>query len=102
MIKNLLSGFVVALLLSFNTYADQATATKSGCMACHKADAKLVGPSFKDIAGKYAGQAGIVDKLAATVKAGSPGGNWGSTAMPASPAPIEDVKTVITWMLTHK
>lgn len=71
-------------------------------MACHKADAKLVGPSFKDIAGKYAGQDGIVDKLAATVKAGSPGGNWGSVPMPASPAPAEDVKTVITWMLTHK
>jgi cytochrome c len=71
-------------------------------MACHKADAKLIGPSFKDIAGKYAGQDGVVDKLAATVKAGSPGGNWGSVPMPASPAPIEDVKTVITWMLTHK
>jgi cytochrome c len=100
--KHLLSGLAVALIFSLPVYADQATATKSGCMACHKADAKLIGPSFKDIAGKYAGQDGVVDKLAATVKAGSPGGNWGSMAMPASPAPIEDVKTVITWMLTHK
>jgi cytochrome c len=100
--KLMTSGFAIALLLSFQANADQATATKSGCMACHKADAKLIGPSFKDIAGKYAGQAGVVDKLAATVKAGSPGGNWGNVAMPASPAPIEDVKKVITWMLTHK
>lgn len=102
MSKHLIPGFIIALLISFPAIADQAIATKSGCMACHKADAKLIGPSFKDIAGKYAGQDGIVDKLAATVKAGSPGGNWGSVAMPASPAPVEDVKTVITWMLTHK
>ena len=99
---HLVLGCIVALLISFPVLADQAVATKSGCMACHKADAKLIGPSFKDIAGKYAGQDGIVDKLAATVKAGSPGGNWGNVAMPASPAPIEDVKTVINWMLTHK
>jgi cytochrome c len=100
--KHLIAGVAIALTISFTAHADQATATKSGCMACHKADAKLIGPSFKDIAGKYAGQDGVVDKLAATVKAGSPGGNWGSVPMPASPAPIEDVKTVITWMLTHK
>ncbi len=98
----LIFGCIAALLLSFQASADQATAQSSGCLGCHKADAKLVGPSFKDIAGKYAGQDGIVDKLAATVKAGSPGGNWGSVPMPASPAPVEDVKKVIAWMLTHK
>ena len=100
--KYLTLWFAIAFLISFQASADQATAQSSGCLGCHKADAKLVGPSFKDIAGKYAGQAGIVDKLAGTVKAGSPGGNWGSVPMPASPAPIEDVKKVITWMLTHK
>jgi cytochrome c len=100
--NSLIFGLIFTLLLSFQVSADQATAQSSGCLGCHKADAKLVGPSFKDIAGKYAGQDGIVDKLAATVKAGSPGGNWGSVPMPASPAPIGDVKTVITWMLTHK
>lgn len=100
--KHLIFGVIFALLVSFQAFADQATAQNSGCLGCHKADAKLVGPSFKDISGKYAGQAGIVDKLAATVKAGSPGGNWGSVPMPASPAPIDDVKKVITWMLTHK
>ena len=91
------------LLSVFSGYvlADQATAAKSGCLACHKADAKLVGPSFKDIAAKYAGQDGAVDTLAAKVKAGGQG-NWGTVPMPASPAPIEDIKTVVAWMLTHK
>ncbi len=41
-----------------------------------------------------------MDKLAAIVKAGSPGGNWGNIPMPASP--VADVKTVITRILTHK
>lgn len=101
MTKYLTAGFVFALLISFQATADQATATKSGCMACHKADAKLVGPSFKDIAAKYAGQPGIVDELAAKVKAGGKG-VWGDVEMPASPAPLEDVKKTIAWMLTHK
>jgi cytochrome c len=83
--------------------ADQAAAAKSGCLGCHKADAKLVGPSFKDIAAKYAGQDGAVDQLAAKVKAGSQNDfNWGTVPMPASPAPIEDIKTVITWIMTQK
>ena len=92
----------LSLLLTNSTaFADQNTAMKSGCLGCHKADAKLVGPSFKDIAGKYAGQGEIVGQLATTVKSGSPGGKWGQVPMPASPAPIEDIKTVIAWMLTH-
>ncbi len=91
----------VAFLISSHAFADQATATSSGCMACHKADAKLIGPSFKDMAAKYAGQPGIVEELAAKVQAGGKG-VWGDIAMPASPAPIEDIKKVIAWMLTHK
>ncbi len=93
--------FVSAFLISFQVSADQATAMSSGCLACHKADGKLIGPSFKEIAGKYAGQPGIVDNLATKVKAGGKG-VWGDVEMPASPAPLDDVKKVIAWMLTHK
>ena len=100
------STISIAALLFFagnlSVYADNNTAMKSGCLGCHKADAKLVGPSFKDIAAKYAGQEGIVNQLAATVKAGSAGGKWGQVPMPPSPAPQADIETVITWMLTHK
>ena len=99
--KYLILLCTITPLISFQASADQATATNSGCMACHKADAKLIGPSFKDIATKYAGQPGIVDELAAKVQAGGKG-VWGDVAMPASPAPIEDIKKVIAWMLTHK
>ena len=45
-------------------FADEALATSKNCMSCHKVDKKLVGPSYKDVAAKYAGQAGAMDKLA--------------------------------------
>ncbi len=102
--RTLFKLLVIAVLavLSQSVFADQALAMKSGCMGCHKPDQKLVGPAFKDVAAKYAGQAGIVDTLTARVKTGSPGGNWGDAAMPPSPAPEADVKQVVTWIMTLK
>lgn len=103
MTKTAKKTLVVILLMTaaMGVQADQQTAMTSGCLGCHKADAKLIGPSFQDIAKKYAGQDGIVDALAETVQAGSEGGKWGDIAMPPSPAPIDDIKKVIAWMLTH-
>jgi cytochrome c551/c552 len=46
-------------------------AQKKNCMACHAVDKKLVGPSYKDVAAKYAGQKDAVDKLAAKVVKGA-------------------------------
>ena len=101
-----ISSLITAAIFAFASApvsADQATAMKSGCLGCHKADAKLVGSSFKDVAAKYAGQDGIVDELAARVKAGKSSDLlWGEAPMPPSPAPEADIKTVIAWMLTHK
>ena len=79
--------------------ADMALATTKNCMACHAVDKKLVGPSYKDIATKYSGQADAVDKLASkVVKGGS--GVWGPVPMPAN-AQINDAdaKKLVTWIL---
>ena len=79
--------------------ADMALATAKNCMACHGVDKKLVGPSYKDIATKYAGQADAVDKLAGkVVKGGS--GAWGPVPMPAN-AQINDAeaKKLVAWIL---
>ncbi len=75
--------------------------TKSGCMACHKVDVKLVGPALKDIGKKYKGQDVLV-KLLAKVRAGGPG-VWGP--IPMSPNPPEkisdaDLKTAVQWVLS--
>lgn len=82
-------------------HADKTLAMKSGCLGCHKADAKLVGPSFQDISAKYRDDPSQVERLAAKVKSGSPAGEtlvWGQVPMPASPAAEADIKTVILWM----
>lgn len=61
-------------LLAFTAYADgDAALSKGGCMACHSKDKKLVGPSFKDIAAKYKGQADAPAKLAEKVRKGGAG-----------------------------
>ena len=70
------------------------------CSACHAPNAKLVGPSIADIATKYQGQSGALDKLMAKVKNGG-SGVWGSIPMPPqSQLSDEDRKTLVTWILS--
>ena len=83
--------------------ADAALATKSGCLACHQVEKKVVGPSYKDVAAKYAGaDATKVDELAGKVVKGGVG-VWGQIPMPpnAKVTP-EDAKTLVQWILTQK
>ncbi|WP_280152322.1 c-type cytochrome [Piscinibacter sp. XHJ-5] len=77
-------------------------AQQKNCMACHAIDKKLVGPSYKDVAAKYAGQKDAVDKLTQKVlKGGS--GVWGAVPMPANPQVNEaEAKQLVQWVLTQK
>jgi len=82
--------------------ADQALATAKNCMACHAVDKKVVGPSYKDVAAKYAGQKDAVDKLAVKIiKGGS--GVWGPVPMPAN-AQVNDAeaKKLAAWVMSQK
>lgn len=96
--------FVLATLAaaSMPALADQALATSKNCMACHAVDKKLVGPSYKDVAAKYAGQKDAVDKLAGKIlKGGS--GVWGPVPMPANAQVTEaDAKKLAAWVLAQK
>ena len=79
----------------------EASFSKAGCTACHAKDKKQVGPSFKEIAARYKGQANAVDALVAKVRAGGKG-VYGPIPMP--PHPPEkigdaDLKAVVAWML---
>lgn len=80
--------------------AAKALAQKSGCLACHSVDVKVVGPAFKDVAAKYKGK-GAESKLTAKVKAGG-SGVWGPIPMPANSPQVkdEDIKTIVSWVLT--
>jgi cytochrome c len=50
--------------------ANLALAQKNNCLSCHAVDHKVVGPAYKDVAKKYAGDKGAEAKLIAKVKAG--------------------------------
>lgn len=103
--KIAIAATMLATLFTHAATADQALAMRSGCLGCHKTDAKLVGPAFKDVAAKYSGEEGAIERLAAKVKAGSTPGEpliWGAAAMPPSPAKIDDIKGVLTWVMTLK
>lgn len=71
-----------ALLAASAAHADEALARKSGCIACHTMDKRLLGPSFKQVADKYRGQAEAAQQLAARIRSGSQG-VWGAVPMPA-------------------
>ncbi len=82
--------------------ADQALATAKNCMACHATDKKLVGPSYKEVASKYAGQGDAVAKLAGKIQKGG-AGVWGPVPMPANPQVSEAEATKLAqWVLSIK
>ncbi len=77
-----------------------AIATSSGCMGCHQVEVKVVGPSYKEVAAKYKGDAGALDMLSAKVKAGGTG-TWGQIPMPPNAhVSDENIRTVVEWVLT--
>ncbi len=83
--------------------ASEEMATKAGCMMCHAIDKKLVGPSLKDVAAKYKGDAAAPAKLAASVRAGSKD-VWGPApmmAIDASKISDADLDAVIAWILAQ-
>lgn len=81
--------------------ASEAIVKKARCVACHTADAKRVGPAYKDVATKYRGDAGASDKLFTKVRAGG-SGVWGEVPMiphGADKISDDDLKAAIKWIL---
>jgi cytochrome c len=100
----LLSALLVALTAGATgpAFAQADFAQKKNCMACHAIDKKVLGPAYKDVAAKYAGQKDAVDKLAAKVVKGGTG-VWGNIPMPANPQVTDaEAKQLVEWILTLK
>jgi cytochrome c len=99
--KRILFAVFLAGAMTVPALADEALAKKKNCMACHSIEKKVVGPAYKDVAKKYAGQ-DVVGKLAAKVKAGG-SGVWGAIPMPANPQVNDaEAKQLVTWVLSLK
>lgn len=83
-------------------FANAKLAQEKNCMVCHSVEKKVLGPAFKDVAAKYAGQKDAAAKLATKiVKGGS--GVWGATPMPANAHVSEaEAKSLATWVLSLK
>ena len=100
--KRALFALAALAAISAPALADQALATAKNCMACHAADKKLVGPSYKDVAVKYNGQKDAVDRLAVKIQKGG-AGVWGPVPMPANPQVNDtDAKKLAAWVLGQK
>ena len=89
-------------VLAAPALANEELAKKNACTACHAIDKKLVGPAYKDVAKKYAGDATAEAKLVDKVKKGGVG-VWGQVPMPPnSSVKDEDIKTLVKWVLSLK
>jgi cytochrome c len=70
------------------------------CMGCHDVKEKKIGPSFKDVAVRYAGQKDAAPRLADKVVRGG-AGVWGVLPMPANPrVSPEEARQLVAWILT--
>jgi len=100
--KKLALATIVAAVVTPAAFANPALAEKKNCLACHQVDKKLVGPSYKEVAAKYAGQKDAAAKLAEKIQKGGTG-VWGQIPMPANPqVNAEEAKTLANWVLTLK
>jgi cytochrome c len=98
----LLVCLAASALVSNVAMANADLAKAKNCMACHATANKVVGPAFKDVAAKYAGQKDAEDKLTQKVlKGGS--GVWGPVPMPANGQVSEaEARTLVKWILSQK
>ena len=96
--KRLTLATALLALMASPAFANLELAKKNACLACHAVDKKLVGPSYQEVAKKYAGKS--ADELAKSIKAGG-AGKWGPVPMPAQAALSDtDAKTLAAWILS--
>jgi cytochrome c len=94
-VKWLIVPAAVALLASSSAFAagELELAKKSGCLACHSVEKKIVGPAWKDVAAKYKGDASARAMLIKKVHTGGKG-NWtkvtGGAPMPPYSPRVSD------------
>ena len=100
------SGLVFAMLglavAAMPAAANEELAKKNACLACHAVDKKVVGPSYKEVAAKYKGDAKAEAMLIDKVKKGGVG-TWGQVPMPPNAAvPDADINALVKWILSQK
>jgi cytochrome c len=99
---SLLVILAVSALASNAAMANADLAKAKNCMTCHSVANKVVGPAFKDVAARYAGQKDAEEKLVQKVMKGG-SGVWGAVPMPANTQVNEaEARTLVKWVLSQK
>lgn len=90
------------VLVASPARADYDLAVKKNCLACHYPDKRKYGPSFQQVAEKYADQKNAADLLAKKIRRGGTG-VWGQDVMPPQPqvSAIES-RTLALYILSVK
>ena len=92
-------GLAALIALTGPAFANKALAEKNGCLGCHTAATKLVGPAYQAVAAKYAGDADASAALAQSIRNGGVG-KWGEMPMPPQKQVSEaDAKKLARWIL---
>lgn len=74
----------------------------NACVARHTLDKKVVGPSFREVAAKFAGDGGAAGRLAKKIREGG-AGNWGNVPMPPHPQLSDaDLGQIVGWILQQR
>lgn len=87
--------------------ADEALAKAKYCFACHTVEKKIVGPAYKDIAKRYAGQKDVEAKLAEKIIKGGKGA-WAKELGAEVPMPPnttvkpDEATKLVKWILSLK
>ena len=95
---------IAAFVAAGQALADEVLAERSGCIECHAARQKGIGPSFGDIASKYKGDSRARATLIETVKKGGKG-NWTAVTagvpMPPYSGRLTDaeIQLLVDWVL---
>ncbi|EDP76451.1 cytochrome c, class I [Hydrogenivirga sp. 128-5-R1-1] len=78
-----------------------ALADKKGCFACHDVYRKKVGPSYAEVAKRYAGKEKALEELVVSITKGSMG-KWGSIPMTPQPVTKKEAEELAKWILSIK
>ena len=100
--KRVLIATLSTVAMSGAALADQNLAGSKNCLACHSVNTAVVGPAFKEVAKKYAGDKDAPAALVTKIREGG-GGVWGANVMPANTQVTEaEAKKLVAWILGLK
>ncbi len=104
-IKSTAAAALVAAIFVFSSNPASASkdlARSKNCLACHSVDNQVLGPAYKEVATKYAGNEDAPAALTKKIREGG-AGVWGTTPMPPNTQVNEaEAQTLVKWILGLK